>query len=227
MMTSPSLPRRAGRPSTLSSDLIVSEALALLDEVGVQTFSVSKLARRLNVSAMSFYNYFSSVDDLLHAVADRVFTLFDMPEPVERWQDFLLAWLRAMAVHVRRYPVALKVIAWNGTLSAGWLRSWLPVLEIIAHHEKDTRRRKSIAYWLSLSAIGIMNARVNEPSTSSLLPDELMTSLPEVQRELLRLFYGGGPPSDGARVMDHAFVTIVAELERIFEGHGPLGERKY
>ena len=212
-----SAPRRAGRPSTLSRDLIVTEALSLLDEVGVQQFSVNKLAKRLNVSAMSFYNYFAGADALLQAVADRVFTLFPMPAETERWQDFLSAWLHAMAAHVSRYPVALKVIAWNGNLSAGWLRAWLPVLEIIAAHEPDSRRRKTIAYWLSLSALGVMNARVNEPIGPSQLPDELIAGLAPMQVELLLSLYGGSPPSDSEAVVGYAFKNIVAGLERLFD----------
>lgn len=210
-------PRRAGRPSTLSRDLIVTEALKLLDEVGVQRFSINKLARRLNVSAMSFYNYFAGADALLQAAADRVFTLFPMPPTAERWQDFLAAWLDAMAAHISRYPVALKVIAWNGNLSAGWLRAWLPVLEIIAAHEPDTGRRKTIAYWLSLSALGVMNARVNEPTGPSRLPDELIAGLPSAQRDLLLGLYGGSPPSDSQAVVGYAFANIIVGLERLFD----------
>ncbi|GGC06646.1 hypothetical protein GCM10011494_26560 [Novosphingobium endophyticum] len=211
------VPRRAGRPGTLSRELIVTEALELLDEVGVQQFSVNKLAKRLNVSAMSFYNYFTGVDALLQAVADRVFTLFPMPAPAARWQDFLSAWLDAMAAHVRRYPVALKVIAWDGNLSAGWLRAWLPVLEIIAAHEPDSRRRKAIAYWLSLSALGVMNALVNEPTGPSQLPDELIEDLPSPQHDLLLSLYGGSPPSDSEAVVGYAFANIIAGLERFFD----------
>lgn len=211
-------PRRAGRPSTLSRDLIVTEALKLLDEVGVQQFSVNKLAKRLNVSAMSFYNYFAGADSLLQAVADRVFTLFPMPAPAERWQDFLSEWFDAMAAHVRRYPVALKVIAWNGNLSAGWLRAWLPVLEIIAAHEPNTERRKAIAYWLSLSALGVMNARVNEPVGPSRLPNELIAGLPAPQHDLLLSLYGGSPPSDSQAVVDDVFANIIYGLERLFNG---------
>lgn len=211
------VPRRAGRPSTLSHDLIVAEALDLLDEVGVQGFSINKLAKRLNVSAMSFYKYFVGVDALLQAISDRVFTLFPMPEPTAHWRDFLLAWLHAMAAHVRRYPVALKVIAWNGNMSAGWLRAWLPVLEIIATHAPESERRKVIAHWLSLSAVGVMNAWVNAPAATSQLPPDLLADLTPHQRDLVLSLYGGSPPSDDKAVLHHVFVNIVAGLERLFD----------
>ena len=113
--------------------------------------------------------------------------------------------------------MALKVIAWNGNLSAGWLRAWLPVLQIIAAHEPDSRRRKTIAYWLSLSALGVMNARVNEPAGPSRLPDELIAGLPPPQRDLLLSLYGGSPPSDSEAVVGYAFANIIAGLERFFD----------
>ena len=51
----------------LSADIIATEALALVDELGESGLSMRTLAKRLGVSAMSLYTYFPSRNDLVDA----------------------------------------------------------------------------------------------------------------------------------------------------------------
>ena len=41
-------------------DLVVQEAIALIEEGGVEEFSTRRLAARLGISAMTLYNYYEN-----------------------------------------------------------------------------------------------------------------------------------------------------------------------
>ncbi|MCR6485165.1 TetR/AcrR family transcriptional regulator C-terminal domain-containing protein [Amycolatopsis sp. OK19-0408] len=66
---------RRGRPpkdsdTGLSRDRILREALALVDEEGLDAVSMRKLARRLGVDPMSLYNHVDGKEALLDGIAE-------------------------------------------------------------------------------------------------------------------------------------------------------------
>src|SRR5436305_9409483 len=63
---------RAGRPARLTPERIVDESLRLLDEGGVDGFSLPKLGRALGADPTAVYRHFASKDDLVLAIADRL-----------------------------------------------------------------------------------------------------------------------------------------------------------
>jgi len=54
----------------LTKELIISEAIALADHGGLSAMSMRKLARSLNVQAMSLYYHFKTKDELIAHMAD-------------------------------------------------------------------------------------------------------------------------------------------------------------
>ncbi|MCI8469650.1 MAG: TetR family transcriptional regulator [Eggerthellaceae bacterium] len=77
-------------PQPLSRDLIVEQAFALIDEAGLEAFSLRALGRRLQASPMALYTYFPSKDALVDAVFARMRDEYDnAPVPGERWDDTL------------------------------------------------------------------------------------------------------------------------------------------
>ena len=75
-------------PQPLSRDLIVEQAFALIDEAGLEAFSLRALGRRLQASPMALYTYFPSKDALVDAVFARMRDEYDnAPVPGERWDD--------------------------------------------------------------------------------------------------------------------------------------------
>ena len=57
----------------LNRALIAETALSLIDERGLDQLSMRKLGAELGVEAMSLYNHVDNKDDLLDAVADRLY----------------------------------------------------------------------------------------------------------------------------------------------------------
>ena len=63
----------------LTREKILSAAVDLADENGIDALSMRALAKRLGVEAMSLYNHVSNKDDLLAGLADEVAGRIDWP----------------------------------------------------------------------------------------------------------------------------------------------------
>lgn len=109
----PSATRRSAELAATRAPLtrvrVLSEAVSLADEDGIDALSMRRLGQRLGVEAMSLYNHVANKDDLLNGMADLVSGEFAVPEPGEDWRDALRR--AATSVHdvLVRHP-------WAGTL---------------------------------------------------------------------------------------------------------------
>jgi TetR/AcrR family tetracycline transcriptional repressor len=83
----------------LSRPVIVTEALRLLEEVGLEDLSLRKVAASLGVKAPSLYWHIADKDDLRAAMGERLLRdcLGSIP-PSEDWQS----WLRAFGLAIWR-----------------------------------------------------------------------------------------------------------------------------
>jgi AcrR family transcriptional regulator len=59
---------------------VLSAAVALADEHGIETLSMRRLARGLGVEAMSLYNHVASKDDLLNGITNLVLSEIELPD---------------------------------------------------------------------------------------------------------------------------------------------------
>jgi AcrR family transcriptional regulator len=80
MATSGEAPRR-GRPARLSQERIVETALGLIDEGGLEAFTMRALAAELGSDPMAIYRHFSNKAELLGAISDAL--LADIGAPAE------------------------------------------------------------------------------------------------------------------------------------------------
>ena len=102
--------RRVGRPrageETLTRERILSAALALVDEEGMEALSMRRLAKELGVDPMAIYHHLPNKRALLCAIIERVFSEMRVPEPegVEGWRERVRAWARAFREVARAHP---------------------------------------------------------------------------------------------------------------------------
>ncbi|MBO0515534.1 TetR/AcrR family transcriptional regulator, partial [Streptomyces beijiangensis] len=71
--------RRVREQPALSRDQIVTEALALLDDAGIEALSMRKLGTRLNAGATSLYTHVANKDELIELVVDLVYGEIEVP----------------------------------------------------------------------------------------------------------------------------------------------------
>lgn len=84
-------PRGRGRPPSLSENEIVTAALRLTREVGLQNLSMRALARELDVPPMTIYHYVTSKDSLHALVVDHILRDIAVPEADgASWEERLM-----------------------------------------------------------------------------------------------------------------------------------------
>jgi AcrR family transcriptional regulator len=69
-------------------ELVVDEAVALIEEGGVEEFSTRRLASRLGISAMTLYNYYENRGAIVRGALRRGFALLweGLADEVESWR---------------------------------------------------------------------------------------------------------------------------------------------
>src|SRR5262245_18020984 len=77
---------RTQQRTPLSRDRVITAALALADEGGVEALSMRRLADDLGVKAMSLYNHVANKDDLLDAIVDAAMTEIIVPPADTEWR---------------------------------------------------------------------------------------------------------------------------------------------
>lgn len=87
-------------------EIVVSEALALLDEAGLDGVSTRQLAKRLGVEQPTLYHYFRTKRDLLAALAQAAMAphaTAPLPTPGDDWRVWFLdntrSFRRALLMH--------------------------------------------------------------------------------------------------------------------------------
>lgn len=109
-----------GRPP-MPLERIVDAALALVDEVGAQEFSMRALAERLGSSTATLYRRVSGKDEILTYVADRllgeVAAVGRARGPAPSWEAALIAGAEALFEVLRAHPKA--AVLFLGHVPAG------------------------------------------------------------------------------------------------------------
>ncbi len=93
-MSTASAAKEGGRERNLERTQVVTEALALLDEVGYNGLTLRKLADRLHVKAAALYWHFKNKQDLIDTMAaTMILRSFERNQaPSQNWRD-LLGWV--------------------------------------------------------------------------------------------------------------------------------------
>src|SRR5699024_8151877 len=89
----PSAPQRLGRKSTLDVETVVSTAVRLADEGGLDAATLPKVAEELGVTAMSLYRHVGSKHELLQLMMDAASEpVAPAPEGPVGWRAGLRRW---------------------------------------------------------------------------------------------------------------------------------------
>ena len=90
----------------LTREKVLSTALRIADDGGIEALSMRKLARALKVEAMSLYNHVKGKEDILDGLVDRVASEIDVPRSDGDWREAM--GVRALSAHavLMRHPWA-------------------------------------------------------------------------------------------------------------------------
>lgn len=151
-------PRRRGRPPKVNRDRVIEVTLRLLEDVGPDEISMADVAAGLGVPVMTLYNHFPNLSELLQAVADHTFGLFELPPMAgeEPWQTELMTWLRALARHCERHPVALRIVSIEGRTTPAWQRIMAPLLQMLRAQDVTEQEAALLLAWITSQAMGLI-----------------------------------------------------------------------
>jgi len=98
---------------TLNREYIAATALALVDEIGRDKFSMRKLGTALGFDPMAVYRYFDDQEALFDAVADTLFAELDVASlPWDAtWRDLASAYAHRLRDTLLEHPHAVTIFA--------------------------------------------------------------------------------------------------------------------
>lgn len=110
---------------SLTKERVLSGALALADDIGVESMTIRKLAASLDVKPMTIYHHVASKDRILDGMVDIVFSEIALPP-----ED--LPWDEAIRIRCRSMRDVLKRHWWAAPLMESRLS---PGHETLRHHD--------------------------------------------------------------------------------------------
>lgn len=144
---------KAGKSPPLSRDQIVSAAMELADEEGIDAVSIRKIAARLGAGATSLYWHVHSKNDLFELMYDAVYGDLEYPEPSGGWR----ADLRAVCVGIhglgRRHPWMI-LLGVQPAMGPNVVRYRQFLGEVLGPLGLDQRRRVEVAAVLNNYLMG-------------------------------------------------------------------------
>lgn len=105
-MTDESGPRRRG----LNADIVIDGAVALADEIGIEAFTIRKLADALGTRPMTIYHHVPGKEAIVDGMVDRVFAEIDRPPVDLDWQQAIRHRCRSVREVLARHPWAAPLM---------------------------------------------------------------------------------------------------------------------
>ena len=165
------------RKQRLSTERVLDGAMALADEIGVDAFTIRKLADALETKPMTLYHHVPSKDAIVDGMVDRVFAEIDRP-PLE------LDWKPAMRHRCISAREALARHPWAAPLMESRTS---PGPETLGHHDAvlGCLRQGGLSLEMTAHAYALIDSYVygfalqeaNLPATSGDDMAELATSI--------------------------------------------------
>src|SRR2546425_7400945 len=117
----------ARRP--LTRERILQVGLWLIDQQGLEAFTMRKLAKALSVDPMSIYRHFENKDALLDGVADVLWGEVELPRSETGWEALLRSMATSLRALAHAHPHAYALLCNNHSLSLAMLRLSDAILE--------------------------------------------------------------------------------------------------
>ena len=143
--------------SRLSKTAVVDRGLALADASGLDGLTIRRLAQDLGVTPMALYWHFRSKDELLLALADRVWSEIDLDlDPAQPWPGQLRGLLESLVRVLRAHPAASQLLLETEKQSEPFLRATEVALGVLRGAGLNPEHAAAIArsmLWSGLSMV--------------------------------------------------------------------------
>lgn len=120
--TSSHTPSDAPPVARLTRELVLREAIALLDEEGLEALTMRRLGERLGVVPMALYRHVKHKDDLLDGLLDLAVSLVPLPDASLDWRDGLATLARSVRATMLAHPGVAAPLVTRPSLGPHGLR---------------------------------------------------------------------------------------------------------
>ncbi|ENX33868.1 hypothetical protein F889_02532 [Acinetobacter colistiniresistens] len=103
--------QKAKTKGSLSKEFIVKTSIALIEEIGVEKFSLRKLAERLNCEPMSIYYHLKNKDQIFDEIVDELILSIEFRSENLSIKQQLISIAQQWRSLAKRYPNFFPVLA--------------------------------------------------------------------------------------------------------------------
>lgn len=116
--TKPNSPPR----TPLSRERVLRAAIAVADQVGLESLTMRRLGTHLGVEAMSLYKHVANKDDLLDGIVDMVVSEIDLPPTEADWKTAMRERASSARQVLTKHPWAIGMMESRATMGPTALR---------------------------------------------------------------------------------------------------------
>jgi AcrR family transcriptional regulator len=176
--------RTSGRPPKTSQQAIIACAIEILEKEPGAGVSLNRIAKTMNISPMSIYNYFDTRDKLLQALSSHLLADLQLPTDIDApWQTRIVGWATAVRAHFKRVPYLLELLVWESNMSTAWLQHYLMINDVLRNAGLRGDALTQATIWVAqtiMSAIHTELLALSSPAVADddlELPDPLLSQL--------------------------------------------------
>jgi AcrR family transcriptional regulator len=201
-----------GERIRLSKSAVVDRALKLADSDGLDTLTIRKLAQDLGVTPMALYWHFRSKDELMEALAERVWSEVEVTlDDSASWSSQLRSGLESLLAMLRAHSSGPRLVLEHEKRNEAALRATNTALEIL--HRAGFRPEEAVEVARSTLFTAIMLVTSEPGNVPGLSPAETAERIRRDRIELSLL-----DPARFPRVVECAIpMTSCDDLEFHYE----------
>lgn len=135
----------------LTAERVLTGALALADEIGIDDLTIRRLADALDVKPMTIYHHVANKDAIIDGMVDLVFAEIELPDPALPWKEA-----------IRRRCASARVVLARHRWAAPYMESRTsPGPALLTHHDAVLGcLRRAMSVEMSAHAYAVLDAYV-------------------------------------------------------------------
>jgi TetR/AcrR family transcriptional regulator, tetracycline repressor protein len=159
----------------LSRELIIKEALALLEEHGPGALSMRRLADRLGVAPTALYTHVRGKADLIDGLIDQVYAGLTLkPDPAGDWTEQLATLSQDVRAHLLAHPAVVPYALQQPGLGPHSLRLGEAIYDILRPAGFSDQAVVGTVYALATYILGFVALEVPRAGTTPQTSDEFV-----------------------------------------------------
>lgn len=165
----------------LSRERVLTSAVELADQIGMEAFTIRRLADKLGVGPMTIYHHVPSKEEIIDGMVELVFAEIELPPEDLDWREAMKHRCRSARSVLRKHP-------WASPLMESRLN---PGPANLGHHDAviGTLRRGGLSIELTAHAYAILDSFIyGFAFEETTLPGEAGEEMTDMADEMMAVF---------------------------------------